>query len=191
MIWVFAIVIFLVLGYIVLAWAKPRLKAMEAEDKAFFERYHRREQEIAVLTFEEARAQGELLLSDPSKFDCIPAPPALDALEALAPGLQSLFSRFASVQAVNSEACLSRDLIAPFGWGWKDGPWHEYQFWQIGTDYEHVVILVKPHQEGIYATDGDDDLEEPDYPSVYHWLLSVTSDFGPDGQLVDSAQYRV
>lgn len=75
---------------------------------------------------------------------------------------------------------MERELIAPFGWDWKEGPWRRHQFWQIGTCYESGLILVKPHQEGIYDTDGDDDdLGEPDYPSVYHWLLMVASDFTP------------
>ena len=160
-------------------WIKPKLRAMTAEDESFTARYHRQYQEIVALPYEEAQRRAELLLIDPQRFLCLPAPPPLDdSLAHLASGLQSLFSRFEGIQVVDRESRLSRDSIAPFGWDWKEGPWRKHQFWQIGTAHEHAVILVKPHLEGVYDTDGldtDEEMKEPDFPSVYHWLLMAAS----------------
>lgn len=166
-------------GVVFAVWLRPRLKAMTAQDEAFAAQYHNQHQEIITLPYEEARWRAELLLADPQRLVCITAPSPLDdSLAHLAVGLQSLFSRFESIQVVGRESFLSRELIAPFGWDWKEGPWCKHQFWQIGTAHEHAVILVKPHLEGIYDTDGFDtgeEMEEPDFPSVYHWLLMATS----------------
>ena len=160
-------------------WVRPKLRAMTAQDEAFTTQYNHQYQEIIALPHEEARRRAELLLADPRRLLCVPALSPLDTgVAPLASGLQSLFSRFESIQVVDSESLLSRELIAPFGWDWKEGPWRRYQFWQIGTAHEHAVILVRPQLEGVYDTDGMDegeDLEEPDFPSVYHWLLMATS----------------
>ena len=152
---------------------------MAAQDEAFTTEYNRQYQEIIALPYEEARRRVELLLADPQRFICVPALSPLDAgIGPLASGLQSLFSCFESIQVADSESLLSRELIAPFGWDWKEGPWRKHQFWQIGTAHEHAVILVRPHMEGVYDTDGVDereDMEEPDFPSVCHWLLMAAA----------------
>lgn len=165
----------------VFAWATPRWRAMAVKNHAFIARYVARLEEIMALPMEEARHQAELLLADPHTFQCVPMQsPSDDAIASLSPGLQDLFSRFERVQAVGTESILDRDLIAPFGWDWKERPWRRHQVWQIGSSHEHGLILVKPHQEGIYDTDGmepDNDLNEPDFQSVYHWLLMAATDF--------------
>ena len=163
----------------VFVWAIGR--AMTAGNVAFSDRYFERRKVITALPVEEAKRQAELLLANPRVFECVPAPPASgDLLASLAPELPDLFSRYQSIQAVDTESVLERAVIAPFGWDWKEGPWRREQIWQIGSSHEHGLILVKPRQEGIYDTDGmEDDLEEASYPSVYHWLLMAASDFGP------------
>ena len=180
MIFVATIAALLAAGIVAFAlWVRPKLKAMAAQDEAFTAQYRRQYREIIALPYEEARRRAELLLADPQRLLCVPAHAPLDAgVVPLASGLQSLFSRFESIQVIDSESLLSRELIAPFGWDWKEGPWRRHQFWQIGAAHEHAVILVRPHLEGVYDTDGMDegeDMEEPDFPSAYHWLLMAAS----------------
>ncbi len=171
-------VILFILVTLIFVWGRPHLRRMKAQDDMFAARYVQRQQEVLALSVEDAYRQAELLLVNPQKFYCIPLAQPAENFDVLAPNLQALFSRFKTIEAVDTEYFLERELISPFGWDCEESPWRKHQFWQIGAGHEHSIILVKPHQEGVYDTDGtDDDLEEPSYPTIYHWLLMAASDF--------------
>ncbi len=162
----------------IVRWFKVLAANADAEIAANIvdmERYGERIEAVVALPMEEARRRAELLLADPDVFASVESP-ASQLPDVLAPALRGLFSRFESVTAVQDEAFLSRNLVAPFGWEWEDGPWRRHQFWQIGWESGHVYTLVKPYEEGVYnieELEDDDDVSEPDFPSVYHWLLAV------------------
>ncbi len=146
---------------------RAEAEAEKTETDAWIERDLEEQKRILALSFEEARQQAELLLADPLKFTCVASPPSNDALTILAPGLLSLFSRLESVHAVDSEAFLSRQDMAPLIWEGND-LLRGHIVSMIGQAHRHAVALVKPHEERVYdLSEGDLEL----YPSVYHWLL--------------------
>jgi len=139
----------------------------------WMDRYDDAGKKIAALSLEEARRQAELLLSDPRKFECVPSERlSNDTLSKFAPGLQSLFSRYATILVIDDEAYLTRDEIAQLNWHGNGLSWGE-EFWRIGAANGYSITLVKPHDERVYDT-MDDEVGDP-YPSVYHWLLMVSA----------------
>ncbi len=155
---------------------EPMSKKDEVE--LWEEHYEQAREIISGLTFEEARRLAELLLADPLKFECASSPSA-ETISILAPGLQSVFSRFESIHVVDDEAYLSRREIELFDRDGDGKSWGQ-PLWKIGCAQRHSVALVRPHDERVFDMN-DDELGEP-YPSIFHWLVWVSalaSDFCP------------
>jgi hypothetical protein len=46
----------------------------------------------------------------------------------------------------------------------------------VGDDIDHIVVLTRPDEEGVYIVDSTvsvEELDTPDFPSIYHWFLTA------------------
>lgn len=162
-----------------------RDEADRAEYMAAVDRALEMDSEINALSFDEARARAEMLLTQTQTFDCASASsPFVTDLSDLDLTLQSLFQRFENIRVRGDTPFLSRASVAPFGPITLVGGQsvEEYLFWHIGCGYKGIPVLVRPRQAGVYANlagdpvdVGDELSDESDYPTVNHWLLMVGS----------------
>lgn len=149
-------------------FSRHLLARANEEDAVLIERAVRRKSEIRALPVTEAKQRALALINDPFTFVTVNATQAsADESEDLAPELRELLGRYELIQKLGSEAHVTGQGIGPV----PSLP----PFLQIGTDFDATLVLVKPHEEGVYITDGSDtaeELDEPDYPTIYHWLIA-------------------
>jgi len=172
------------------ALAVPRIKAFaerarakrieeDAQLQAWRDANDERREAIAELPLSVAREQALALLADPRYFECTESSDAdASRLDFLAPELLSLFQRYETIESVSQPCLLDRNEIQQVKVAAKSRR-KPPPFWIIGwEDGGHWVVVVKAGEEGIFVTDDFENTEEmiePDYPSVYHWLLTVSS----------------
>ena len=92
-------------------------------------------------------------------------PPPIPPVE-LAPELRAVVVSVRRIEAPSGEPYIDARELAPYEWA--------PEYWRLGTDSEHAIVLVRPAQETMYIFDETEPVD-PDraqrFPSVHHWLL--------------------
>lgn len=117
-------------------------------------------QKVLALPFEHVKRHALDLISDTHRFRSVTQNLSDNpAIEDLGPVLRDFFSRFESVEEVNGDFSVSRQLVADSVL--RPG------FLRVGIDFEDSELVVRPGEDRVFIVT-DDQHRLDGLPTIYH-----------------------